>query len=537
MQYLAEVQKVQGFVGSKTALKLLARNTNDNWQPIPNEQIINTDANAIKDYKDGQLVLADITVSNQIQSIQDATRRIVSSLQSLSRVQDKFKVAEDEIEQWKQSLQFQAGDLHRRETELEERERELEDLYLIREQIELAQQELIEQQTEFEQVRAEFESKGKGLNAEQLAELMQICDQLGQSLNNSQGVQSALNIIYDRQSILTSFWQELDSHRQQLQSEESQINTETSQLKLRRDQWQQAEVVLNEHKAELAVQEQLLGTKEQQKQLIGFQLRVQEEFYQQIARIIASLGGVVAESMLSSEETQRLESMSTDELIAEISRLQSEFDSFARFYYAQEEELADIEGEIADIRSQIERESDFAKKIELEAELSSLQEEYNFQEESISGQRGAFNQRQSIFNQQKAILDRRQGEASSDSVVNDLTPLLSQIDDDRKRLAQELAKIEEQISVGRTQQQTEAFNHNLRQHQELGNLLTAEEQELLNKYRRYGESISRVTVQESILRPVQDIIDAIRPLLEGAASTEGDLLLEQLRQVLQGLNS
>lgn len=544
MQYLAEVQKVQGFVGTaKTALKLLARNTNDNWQPITNEQIINTDGSVIKDYKDGQLVIADITGSNQVQTVQDATRRIVTSLQSLSRVQDRFKLAEDEIEQWKQSLQFQAEELHKRETELEERERELEDLHLIREQIEAAQQELLDRQSEFEQMRAELEARGKGLSAEQLAELMQICDQISQSLQSHHSIESALNIIYDRQNILTGFWQELDHNRQQLQIQESQIYQETNEVKLRREQWHRTEQELIDRQTDLIAKERLLETKAQQKQIMAFQLQVQEEYHQQVARIIAALGGVVAEHMLSPEETQRLESMSLDELTAEIDRLQAEFDSFARFYFAQEEELADIEGEIADLRSQIERETDFAKKIELEAELTALQEEYNFQDESISGQRGAFNQRQAIFNQQKAILERRLGESSSDSVIDDLTPLLSQIDDNRQHLSKGLASITEEIASisAQVQQQRAELDQQLQQNHQLEQMITAQEQELFVKYRTYGEAVSRVAVQEAILRPVQDIIDAIRPLLEQVVRNDslpdGNALLEQLRQTLQSLHN
>jgi DNA repair ATPase RecN len=140
VQYLAELQisKAAFGLGGNSSVRLLARNTGENvWQPITNEQVLPVqDAAQVKEFKDGQMVIAEITGSTQVQSVQDASKKIVNILQAFSRSQDKYKSAEEEVEQWKQSLNFQSQELHRREQELEQKELELEHLDTRKQEIE-----------------------------------------------------------------------------------------------------------------------------------------------------------------------------------------------------------------------------------------------------------------------------------------------------------------------------------------------------------------------------------------------------------------
>ena len=544
MQYLAEVQKTQGFVGAKSALKLLARNTNDNWQPIPNEQIIPTDVNATRDYKDGQLVFADIVGNNQVQSLQDATRRIVTSLQSLSRVQDKFRVAEDEIEQWKQNLQFQAQELHKREQELEQREIELENLEIIREELEKAQQEFLEKEEQFLKQVQEFEAKGKALGAEQLQELMSLCDRLENGINNpnqsGSAIADALNIIYERQNILTGFWQELETFRGQIQAQEEHLNSAIAQVQAKRQQWEQAQNMVLELQTEVKVQERLLQVHEQQQRFTQLQLTATEELYQQMAVVVESMGGSVVPDFCDPEEVKRIEAMSVEELSTKVATEQSSYERNSSFLAMQEEEAADLEGQIADLRSQIQVEKDFAKKIEMEAELSSLQEEYDSQEESLSGQRVSLQNQLAMLNLMKSILDRKQGNVSGDDSLQTLTAMLGQIEDQKQRLTQEVQRLEGQVSAIRShcQRQQEQLRQQQIQQQQALQALQSEQEELIVKSRTFGALASKVATQEAILRPVQDIVDAVRPTLENArASANSDLqgVVHQLRQLLQSL--
>jgi len=544
VQYLAEVQKTQGFVGAKSALKLLARNTNDNWQPVPNEQIIPTDGNTTRDYKDGQLVLADITSNNQVQSLQDATRKIVNSLQSLSRVQDKIRSAEDEIEQWKQNLQFQAQELHRREQDLERREIELENLEAIREELERAQQEFLEREEQFLKQVQEFEAKGKALQAEQLQELMSLCDRLDSGIHHSNHTRSAiadaLQIIYERQNTLTGLWQELETLRGQIQAQEDHLNSAIAQLQVKRQQWEQAQTMVIELQTEVTVQERLLQVHEQQQRFTQLQLTAQEELYQQMARVIESMGGSVVPDFCDPEEVKRIEAMSVEELSAKVAAEQSSYDRNSAFLAMQEEEAADLEGQLAELRSQIQVEKDFAKKIEMEADLSSLQEAYDSQEESLSGQRLSLQHQLSMLNLMKSILERKQGNISGNDSLQALTAMLGQVEDQKHRLTQELQRLEGQISVirGHYQRQQDQLRQQQMQQQQALQALSSEQDELIVKSRTFGTLASKVATQEAILHPVQAIVDGVRPTLENAmANANSDLqaVAQQLRQLLQSL--
>ncbi len=539
MQYLAEVQKTQGFVGTKSALKLLARNANDNWQPVPNEQIIPTDINVTRDYKDGQLVIADIVGNNQVQSLQDATRRIITSLQSLSRVQDKFRAAEEEIEQWKQNLQFQAQELHKREQELEQRELELENLEAIRQELEKAQQEFVEREEQFLKQVQEFEARGKALGEEQLRELMALCDRLENATSHGHTeVTEALHIIYERQNILTGFWQELETFRGQIHAQEEHLNNAIAQWQAKRQQWEEAQNLLIELQAEVKVQERLLQVQEQQHRFAQLQLSAQEELYQQLARVVESMGGAVVPDSVDPEEVKRLEAMSVEELTNKVAAEQASYDRNYSFLAMQEEEEADLEGQIAELRSQIQAEKDFAKKIDMEAQLAALQEQYDSQEESLSGQRANLQQQLTMLNLMKAILDRKQGNTSDEDALQVMTAMLEQIEEQKRQLGEEVRRIAEQVNAIRShyQRQQEQLRQQQQQQQQVWRSLQTEQEELLAKSRSLGAVMSRVATQEEILRPVQDIVDAVRPKLEHATtSNELQQIVQQLRQFLQSL--
>ena len=129
MLYLAEVQKQKGGLlggGSKTELKLLACQRSDqNWSTVSEEVIAAEEASKLND---GALVLVELSPNRQVQRIQEAGRPLVNILQNFSRQLEKFKLKEDEIDQWKQSLTFQAQELNRREMEMEARLEQLQEL-------------------------------------------------------------------------------------------------------------------------------------------------------------------------------------------------------------------------------------------------------------------------------------------------------------------------------------------------------------------------------------------------------------------------
>ena len=398
MQYLAELQKTQAAfgLGGNSSVRLLARNTGENvWQPITNEQVLPIqDSSQAKDFKDGQMIIAEVTGSNQVQSIQDASKKIVNILQAFSRSQDKYKSAEEEVEQWKQSLNFQSQELHRREQELEQKELELEHLEARKQEIEELESKFAKERNEIEQLRknieaerGQFEAKAASLTVDQAEHIKTLISQLSTSFTNPDSLRdrilSAMNLINQRQEVLTGFWQNLDGLKSEAEKQKGILNKSTEELNTRKTQWQQTQVALADAQAELKAQRGILKLQENNMAMSRVQLDAQIDLYEQTSNAIETFGGPGSMEVLSPEEESRLQSMPIEELESTIKALQADFDKLVNYVSAQEDELAGLEGEIADLQSQVETADQFAR-IELESNKEFAEEQYKLLEESVS---------------------------------------------------------------------------------------------------------------------------------------------------------
>ena len=532
MQYLAEVKKTSGMLGARTEVKLLARNTSENnWQAINNEETISVqDANQARDLKDGQLVLADVNNAKQIQSLQDASKRIVLILQNFSRLEGKFKQGEEDIEQWKQSLNYQAKELQSRERELEQKAQEFEQIEARKQEVDSLQDELKRERDEFDKWRLEFElEKNKfsvqaaSLDREQAQDLRNIAQRILASLFNpdslKQHLSSSLNIIHQRQEILTGFWQELESKRSQVDQQQTGLNQATQDLINRKQEWVQTQIALADAQAEVKAQRGILKVQENNAAIIRLQLESQEELFQQTSSVIESYGGSVSLETLDPEEARSLEELPIEELEQAIADRQNDYDKLANYVSAQEDELAALEGEIADLQSQIDQAKEF-DRIEFESNKEFAEEQYKMLEEALFGQRRVMIERQSILTQQRAILDRRLGGEGSDNPAQALTPLLIQIEAQKSTLERSLQKIESQIEAvrGIVQNQQELVGHQTNEHQQNYQEIQTLELQLQERIRVISELKGQLTVQEKLLRPVQDIVDTLRQQLETASN-------------------
>ncbi len=559
MQYLAELQKTQAAfgLGGNSSVRLLARNTGENvWQPITNEQILPIqDAGQARDFKDGQMVVAEITGSNQVQSIQEASRKIVNILQAYSRSQDKYKSAEEEVEQWKQSLNFQAQELHRREQELEQKHLELEHLDTRRQEVEELEEKLAKERTEIEQLRngieaerGKFEAKAAALTVEQADHIKTLISRLSTSFTNPDAlrdrIHSALDLINKRQEMLTGFWQSLDGLKSEAEKQKALLLKSTEDLDSRKNQWQQTQIALADAQAELKAQRGILKLQENNMAMSRVQLDAQIDLYEQTSHAIESFGGPGSIEFLSPEEESRLQAMSIEELESTIKVLQADFDKLANYVSAQEDELAGLEGEIADLQSQVETADQFAR-IELESNKEFAEEQYKLLEESVSGMRRSMQERLSVLNQQKAILDRRKGISVEVSPVQSLLPLLLQIESQKNRQEQELRKMESQIEAVRnyTQQQQEMIGKQAQDHLQQEQAIRALEVQHQERIKAVADLLGQISAQEQLLRPVQDIVDTLRPQLEAAVQDLGVMsngsnssqVLTDLQSVIQSL--
>ncbi len=500
MQYLAELQKQAAFIGgSKASVRLLARNAGENnWQNINNEQILPvTDGSQAQDLKDGQLVIAEVNSNNQVQSVQDATKRLVSILQTFSRTQEKFRTAEEDVEQWRQSLNFQSQELHRRERELEQKELEFEHLDIRRQEVEEAEAKLNQQRAELETWRAQIDSQkeqlaaqSSAISASQAQHLQELVQKLvaGASSHNPQdlsaGLAAAMQTINERQEVLNGFWQKLEPLKQEAHKQQQGWQQSAADLSQRKAQWQQSQTTLADAQAELKAQRGILKLQESNMAMTRVQLQTQQELYEQTSAIIESLGGSANEG-LSAEEVQRLEQIPLDELEKMVADCQGEFDRLTNYLSAQEDELAGLEGEIADLQSQISQSADQFARIELENNKEFAEEQYKLLEESVSGMRQGMKDREAILKQQRSILEVRRGGRSEANPLKLLVPLLSQIEAQKVRHEQELKKMEGQIDAVKNymQQQQDLLSRQLQEHQQQQQEIQAAEEQINDRLR------------------------------------------------------
>ena len=255
MLYLAEVQKQKGGLlsgGAKTELKLLAcQRTDQNWSTVSEEVIAAEDASKLND---GALVLVELNPNRQVQRIQEAGRPLVNILQNFSRQLEKFKLKEDEIDQWKQSLTFQAQELNRREMDMEVRseqlqqlEDELQQLEEQKQKVDTSRKEIERLQTEVERNRQELEGawehlhgeqrrleerqadfqQGTVLDEEQSRVMSELLDRLSSRAAPTETVREHLHLAFElvqkQQATLTPHWQKLEEQKTAIAQQQEEV--------------------------------------------------------------------------------------------------------------------------------------------------------------------------------------------------------------------------------------------------------------------------------------------------------------------------
>jgi len=550
VQYLAELNKQTGMLNTTVKVRLLAKNVSENtWQAVNDETLNIADPNQAKDLKDGQLVIADVNNNKQVQNLQDASRRLVLVLQNFSRLEQKYKQGEEDIEQWKQSLNYQSQELHRRELELEEKEQELENLDIRRQEAESLQSKIEREREELTRWRQELEARhnnlagqSAALDAERAAALrdlvrrVQECSPSADSLK--QGMGALFATLEQRQETLTEFWQNLERLRGETQHKEQEVANLGATAQSKRAAWQQANQSWGEARIQLQGQQLLLQVQENNTATLRQQLQAYEVLLAQLGQVVETLGGNTV--ALDAEEAARLEAMSLPELTAAIAAYESEYEKSLNWLNAQEDELAALEGELADLQSQIERANEF-ERIELESSREFTEEQYKLLEISLLPQRDTLRQREGVLMAQRDILARRQGAGDTGNPAQLLTPALSQVESQKNQLTKEVQKLDSQIAVVRNliQEQSASLD---RQQQELTQ--QKEEWEALEaqweeRKRLVALAWGSVQAQEQMLRPVQDAMDEIRRQLEGLQhplaslpeGVQGEVLAELSREI------
>lgn len=577
MLYLAEVQKQRsgfGLGGGKAELKLLACQRGEhNWSAVPGDDAIPVEE--ANKFNDGTLVLVELSASKQVQRIQEAARQLVSILQNFSRLQDKFKDKEEEIEQWKASLTFSSQELNRREMEMQAREEqlaqmedELERLEAQRSEIENTRDEAnrlreevdrsrVEIETAWEQLRGEQQRvaqqqsqvpQGAVVDQQQTQRIQELMKKLGGAIASAQGVREQLNQSFGavgaQQAILDQHWQQLEQKHSIAQQQQEEVDRQNQSLQNRWQEWYQSQDALAQARADLKGQQSTLSAKQNQAQSVSLQVRAVEDLYQQLSRLASASGAVGTQQKV---DVSSLEKMPVDELQGLVQHLQQDLEKVFRFVNDQEEELTLQRETIEELQGKIQAASEY-DRMALENEMADELESYQMLNETLVGQRLRLQEREDVLKQHQTVLWRRLGTANAPKQGGDmeLGPIVAQLNTQRQQQSQELQRLENEIqqvreaisqieaNVNRQNGEGEAKRYELKQF----------EQNLFNQKGAVAELWGQVKVYQEMLQPVQDNLNALRQKLEAVAGEldrvhergdEQDRVVSDLQQVLSGL--
>ncbi|MEA5552737.1 pilus motility taxis protein HmpF [Anabaena cylindrica UHCC 0172] len=574
MLYLAEVQKQKGGLlsgGSKTELKLLACQRSDqNWNTVSEETITAEEAGKLND---GALVLVELSPNRQVQRIQEAGRPLVNILQNFSRQMEKFKLKEDEIDQWKQSLMFQVQELNRREMDMESRleqlqqlENDVQRLETQKHEVETSREQIEQLQAEVERNRQELEGAWEHLRGEQrrLDEIKTdapqgsvlgeeqsqlIADLLKRLSTNDvsatgtlqEDLKCAFELIEQQQATLNPHWQQLESQLTLAHQQQEEVEQISQTLRDR-----QTEILsLEQQLVQFQLTTATLKNKEDFSAILKQQLQNQEDLYQQTQTLVATAGNIAVEQQV---DVEALQTIPLEELQKMVAEDQEKLHQDSIFVQEQEQELNYKQESIEELQTKIQQASEEDSK-NLEAELADEELLYQMLNDSLEGQRRNLIDRQKTLTRNQNILLQRQGQ----TVVNspgenniNLESILAQIDHQRQQYSQELQKLESEISLlsAELEMNQEGIDHQNFVLDEKRQELRAIEAKLLNLQTTNYQCWGRVNLYQEALQPIQDCLDGLRDKLQVISNSlahvqeTGDSQIQtitEMRQTLQNL--
>jgi chromosome segregation ATPase len=547
--YLAEVQKKGGVFGSgKSDFKLLACQRGEVWTAVPGEEVVGAPDDAT--YNAGALVMVEMGNSRQVQRHYDAGRPLVGILQNFSSQSKKFKAQEEEIETWKQSLTFQSQALNEREVELEARQEQVEQAEADLDQLEAQRQELETSQTELQQLKEDLERKNQelegawahlngeirrfeerqedaqqqaGLDEGQMQQIQEALDQLMGAVTPTEAIREQLNLAYevlDQQgSHLDTQGQALSEGQAALEEKQTAVQQERETIQGRWQAWHETEDALNDAKASLKVNKQLLALKQSRVQKLSQHLQTQSNLYQQVYELLNTSDKV---RLSKKVDVDALESMDLDALQTLVTDLEKDLDKVSRFVNDQEEELNLQQQAIDEIKEKIEQASEY-DSLQLETELADEQDRYQMLNETLVGQRRNLLEREEVLSQHQAVLRRRQGLAAEESAVNsvDLEPVLAQIDSLREQTSADIQTLEGEIKE--IQSSVEQLKQDVEQ--KSGEQTAAREEVLAlesalhEKQAEVAALGGRSALFDELVTPLQDGMANLRQKLDEAAES------------------
>ncbi len=574
MLYLAEVQKQKGGLlsgGGKSELKLIACQRNDqNWSPVPDEIIIADEASKLND---GALVLVELSPNRQVQRIQDAGRPLVNILQNFSRQAERFKLKEEEIDQWKQSLMIQVQELNRREMEMEFRWEQVQQLEHDSKRIDTERHLVDTSRTEIDLLRAEVErnrrdlegawehfraeksrleetklnfQQSESVNKEHNRVLSNLLDRLSSQNPATEIVQESLNQALEfaqkQQDALNLHWQKLDIQRHSANQQQKEGEELAQTLLFRQSELQQAQNSLAQQIAQVQFKTTTVNSKQELSAILKQHLGNEEEFYQKLHNLAATTTTEAPKLLIDLEALQK---MPLKELEQMVQNWQDKLDRDSSFVQEQEQELKYKQELIEELQQKIVH-SAGEERVNLESELVDEQDLCQMLNQSLVGQRRNLIEQQKTLQQNQVVLWQRQGisvEINSES--GDLESIVLQLEAQKQQKSVEIQKLEDDIAemLNAIEADQGTISHQTQEVEAKRQEITSVEEKLLNLRTETAAYWGRVNLYQEALQPIQDALDGLRDQLQKISESltqvqaNGDSQLQIVSEMRQAIES
>jgi chromosome segregation ATPase len=570
--YLAEIQKQRGGLlggGGKSELKLLASQRSDqNWSSVPDETIVADEASK---FNDGALVLVDLSPNRQVQRIQEAGRPLVNILQNLSRQVERFKLKEEEIDQWKQSLNLQVQELNRREMEMESLWEQVQKLENDSKNVERQQQSINTSRTETERLQAELErnrqelegawehlrveqrslqetmskvQKSQFVDEELKSVLDSLINRLSAPILSIDEVRKYLNYAFEfsdqQQNNLNIHWQKLEVQRHSANQQQKEGEELVQILFSNKQQLQQAQDYLAQQLTQMQLKTAVVNSKRELATILKWHLGSEEELSQKLRILVVNTDVKVSKPEV---DVTALEQMPMKELERMIQDCQDKLERDSGFVQEQEQELKYKQELIEEIQQKIVHSSE-EEKVNLESELADEQDLYQMLNKSLVGQRCNLIGQQKTLQQNQVVLWQRQGILlDTKGEPSDFESIISELETQKQQKSAEIEGLEIYIAQTLTAMETdqELINHQTQEVEEKRRKVNSLEEQFLNLRMASAEYMGRVSLYQEALQPIQDALDRLREQLDMIAVSLTQLqefddsrmqVVAELRQVI-----
>jgi chromosome segregation ATPase len=570
--YLAEIQKQRGGLlggGGKSELKLLASQRSDqNWSSVPDETIVADEASK---FNDGALVLVDLSPNRQVQRIQEAGRPLVNILQNLSRQVERFKLKEEEIDQWKQSLNLQVQELNRREMEMESLWEQVQKLENDSKNVERQQQSINTSRTETERLQAELErnrqelegawehlrveqrslqetmskvQKSQFVDEELKSVLDSLINRLSAPILSIDEARKCLNYAFEftnqQQNNLNIHWQKLEVQRHSANQQEKEGEELVQILFSNKQQLQQAQDYLAQQLTQMQLKTAVVNSKRELATILKWHLGSEEELSQKLRILVVNTDVKVSKPEI---DVTALEQMPMKELERMIQDWQDKLERDSGFVQEQEQELKYKQELIEEIQQKIVYSSE-EERVNLELELADEQDLYQMLNKSLVGQRCNLIGQQKTLQQNQVVLWQRQGILlDTKGEPSDFESIISELETQKQQKSAEIEGLEIYIAQTLTAMETdqELINHETQEVEEKRRKVNSLEEQFLNLRMASAEYMGRVSLYQEALQPIQDALDRLREQLDMIAVSLTQLqefddsrmqVVAELRQVI-----